>query len=66
MFTPGQTTATLPLKIYGDTISENDECLRVSLTGATGAILSLDRPTFKYLTIQNDDTPTAAADAGRT
>jgi YVTN family beta-propeller protein/VCBS repeat-containing protein len=61
VFAPGQTAATLPLKIYGDTTYEPDEYLHVALTGATGAILSLDGPTSQYLTINNDDTPTAAA-----
>jgi hypothetical protein len=61
VFAPGQTTATLPLKIYGDTIYEDNEYLRVVLTGATGAILSLDGNTSQFLTIRNDDTPTAVA-----
>ncbi len=61
VFAPGQTTATLPLKIYGDTLYEDDEYLRVVLTGATGAILSLDGTTSQFLTISNDDTPSPAA-----
>ncbi|ANW62276.1 hypothetical protein BCA37_00410 [Mycobacterium sp. djl-10] len=56
-FAPGQTTATLPLKIYGDTTYEDNEYLRVGLTGATGAILSLDGNTFEFITIRNDDAP---------
>ncbi|ANW62278.1 hypothetical protein BCA37_00420 [Mycobacterium sp. djl-10] len=58
-FAPGQTTATLPLKIYGDTTYEDNEYLRVGLTGATGAILSLDGNTFEFITIRNDDAPNA-------
>ena len=59
MFAPGQTTATLPVKVYGDTAYEDSEYLHVALTGATGAILSLDGVTSQYLTIKNDDTSSA-------
>ena len=63
VFAPGQTTETLPLKIYGDTTYEDNEYLHVVLTGATGAILSLDGTTSQYLSIKNDDAPSAAATA---
>ena len=61
VFAPGQTTATLPVKVYGDTAYEDSEYLHVALTGATGAILSLDGVTSQYLTIKNDDTLNPAA-----
>uniref|UniRef100_UPI0021F27C48 Calx-beta domain-containing protein n=1 Tax=Mycolicibacterium tokaiense TaxID=39695 RepID=UPI0021F27C48 len=41
-FTPGQTIATLPVQVYGDTTYEDNEYIHIELTGATGAILSLD------------------------
>jgi VCBS repeat-containing protein len=60
-FAPGQTTASLPIKVYGDTTYEDNEYIQVELTGATGAILSLDGITSQYLTIKNDDTASPAA-----
>ncbi len=55
VFAPGQTQATLPFKIYGDTTYEPDEYVHAELTGATNAILSLDGTTSHYFTIRNDD-----------
>ncbi|MBI3226493.1 MAG: hypothetical protein HYZ39_15695, partial [Mycolicibacterium cosmeticum] len=66
VFAPGQTTASLPLKIYGDTTYEDDEYLHVVLTGATNAILSLDGITSQYLTIKNDDGPAAVVSSNQT
>ncbi|BBY85979.1 Calx-beta domain-containing protein [Mycolicibacterium tokaiense] len=58
-FTPGQTIATLPVQVYGDTTYEDNEYIHIELTGATGAILSLDASTSAYPTIRNDDAPNA-------
>jgi hypothetical protein len=53
-FTPGQTQATIPVTIYGDTKYENDERVYVFLDSATNAIIGTT--TFTSLTIKNDDT----------
>ena len=53
-FTPGQTQATIPVAIYGDTTYENDERVYVFLNSATNAIIGAT--TFTSVTIQNDDT----------
>lgn len=39
VFAPGQTSATIPVTIVGDTAYEPDEALRVQLTSAVGALI---------------------------
>ncbi|MBI5337830.1 MAG: cellulase family glycosylhydrolase [Mycolicibacterium rufum] len=39
VFTPGQTSATIPVTILGDTAYEPDEAFRVQLTSAVGALI---------------------------
>ncbi|WP_158248980.1 Calx-beta domain-containing protein [Mycobacterium sp. ENV421] len=58
-FTPGQTQATIPVTIYGDTTYENDETLYVFLNTATNAIIGTTN--FTSVTIKNDDTGGPAA-----
>lgn len=39
VFAPGQTTATIPVTVYGDTDYEPDEAVYVQLTSAVGALI---------------------------
>jgi VCBS repeat-containing protein len=64
VFAPGQTQASIPVTIYGDTAYEGDEYVRIDLTGATNAILVTSgaepgRSKYGYVTIQNDDSASA-------
>ncbi len=64
VFAPGQTQASIPVTIYGDTLYEGDEYVRIDLTGATNAMLVTsgaepDRSKYWYVTIQNDDVASA-------
>ena len=59
-FAPGQTASTIPVTIYGDTRYEPTGAMRVSLTGATNAVVILDAEAFdptdyRYIKIKNDD-----------
>jgi len=55
-FSPGETTKTISVPIIGDTVYEGDEIFLLKLTGATGAVVNLDRD-IKLVTISNDDVP---------
>ncbi len=39
VFAPGQTSATIPVTVIGDTVYEPDEAFRVQLTSAVGALI---------------------------
>jgi hypothetical protein len=52
VFSPGQTTATIPMAVIGDSLGEPDESFRVSLTGATNAAIG---DGTAVVTITNDD-----------
>jgi hypothetical protein len=53
-FAPGQTTAYIPVTVYGDTTCEMDETISVQATGATNAIIGRGTGTATILT---DDLP---------
>ena len=59
VFSPGQTEASIPVTIYGDTDYEGEEAVTITLTGATNAVVDPDLlgPTryYKYIYIRNDD-----------
>ena len=59
VFEPGQTQASIPVTIYGDTIFEGDEAIEISLTGATNALINPDYlgplSYYKFIYIRNDD-----------
>jgi hypothetical protein len=62
VFAPGQTRATIPVTIYGDTNYESQDNVRVTLTGATNAIVTANgsepsRYSYYDLNIENDDAP---------
>jgi acetyl esterase/lipase len=52
VFNPGQTVATIPIRILGDAAIESDETFTIRLTNPAGAALVDDRVT---LVIANDD-----------
>jgi len=57
----GQTEGTFSITIYGDTKYENDELVRVELTGVTGGVLDSSYTNYrKTVTIVNDDQPAGA------
>ena len=65
-FAPGQTEATLPVTIYGDTAYEGSEIITVELSNPTGAILVAygaegSRSDSTYLLIDNNDAPRSTA-----
>jgi len=62
VFAPGQTQASIPITIYGDTIYERDDFVGVGLGGATNAVVAKDGPTSSTITIyiRNDDIPYVA------
>ncbi|MCV7185698.1 hypothetical protein H7J56_27520 [Mycolicibacterium murale] len=70
-FAPGQTQATIPLTIIGDTEYEGQEILRIALTGADGAQVVLDqaenfRSSWALIYINNDDpAPLTGADGAQ-
>jgi len=53
-FSPGMTSVTIYVPVYGDTLYEADETCRFNLSNPTNAILA--RP-YGTATIANDDTP---------
>jgi VCBS repeat-containing protein len=59
VFAPGETRATIPITIYGDTRYESSGAIQIRLTGATNAVLVADgagdSATYSFLTIRNDD-----------
>lgn len=60
VFAPGQTAATIPVTVYGDTKYEPDEGIRVELTSAIGALILLivaegQRTGHNNLFLINDD-----------
>ena len=54
-FAAGQTSKTVPVTIFGDTLVEGDEALFFQLENPTGATISNN---FAFVTILNDDTAT--------
>ena len=65
-FSPGQTQATLPVTIYGDTIYEGNDNIYITLSNPTGALLVGNnaeglRSDHVFLGITNDDVPSATA-----
>ena len=52
VFTPGQKTKTVPVKVFGDTVDENSEYFGLDLSGATNAGILDSRA---YATIFDDD-----------
>ena len=62
IFAPGQTSATIPITIYGDTAYEGDERIVVNVTQVTGATLVLSgaepgRNNVWFMDVTNDDAP---------
>ena len=61
VFSPGQTEATIPVTVFGDTEYEANERIRIAITGAIGAVVvpatqdGLTPSTFPE--IVNDDSP---------
>ena len=51
VFAPGQTQASIPITIYGDTTYERDDIVGVGLGGATNAVVAKDGPTSQSVTI---------------
>jgi acetyl esterase/lipase len=60
VFNPGQTSATIPIRILGDAIIEPDETFTIEMTNAAGAAPADDRVT---VVIANDDLPHRAPQA---
>ncbi|MDZ4233185.1 MAG: hypothetical protein U1C73_05380, partial [Dietzia sp.] len=60
-----QTTATIPVTVYGDTEYEPTEGIHIQLTSATGAVIVTtgaegQRLGYHYLWLTNDDPASAA------
>jgi hypothetical protein len=55
-FAPGETSKTIPVVVYGDTVAETNETFQIRLNNAVGASILKNAST---VTVTNDDTPPA-------
>lgn len=55
-FAPGETSKTIPLVVYGDTVAETNETFQIRLNNAVGASILKNAST---VTVTNDDAPPA-------